>query len=120
MSDKMIAGVVAAIGVVPLCAVCILGPAAIGTMLAGVFGWLGGLSPVLATGLAIIFGILTYGIVGSRKSRALRRGTRASFEPRAVSDQAELKSQSSAGDAAFLRPSHSGLQQPNSVRGGQR
>ncbi len=120
MSDKLLAGVVAAAAVVPICAVCILGPAFVGSMIAGAFGWLGGLSPVLATGPAIIFGILIYGIVRRQKSKALRRGTGTPFGPSAVSDQGEMKSPSSAAAALFRRPSCSGLQQANSVRGDQR
>lgn len=51
MSDKVTAGLVTFAAVVPLCAVCLLGPAAAGVLLASLAGWLGGFG-TLAIGLA--------------------------------------------------------------------
>ena len=120
MSHKLLPGVVAAVAIVPICAVCILGPAAIGAMVAGAFGWLGGLNPVLTTGLAIIFGIVIYAIVRQRRLKPFRRASDASYEPPGVSDQTGGHSQSFPAAASFQHPSNSGFEQPNSVGGDQR
>ena len=42
MSDKIVAGLVTFAAILPLCAVCVLGPAAIGSVIAGFGVWLGG------------------------------------------------------------------------------
>ncbi len=68
INDKMTAGLVTAVGVVPICAVCILGPAAVGSLVAGAFGWFWGLGPILTTALAMISGLLVYGLFRRRKS----------------------------------------------------
>lgn len=69
MSDKLIAGLVTAVAVAPVCAVCIFGPAALASAAAGIAGWLGGLDPVVITGLAVLAGIAAYGVVHRRRSR---------------------------------------------------
>ncbi len=46
MGEKLVAGLVTAVAIAPVCAVCILGPAAIGSLFAGAFGWLGGFGPL--------------------------------------------------------------------------
>lgn len=69
MHDKIVAGAVTAVVVAPICAFCILGPAVVGSLLGGISGWIGGLSPVLTTGLAIATGILVLGIVRRRRTR---------------------------------------------------
>ena len=66
MSDKLVAGLAAAAAVGPICAVCILGPTFVFSWVSGFFS---GLSPVLATGLAIIAVILAYGLLQRRKAR---------------------------------------------------
>lgn len=60
MSDKLVAGIVTAAGIAPLCAVCVVGPAAIGSMVAGVFGWLGGAGALLTVALMAAAGLLSY------------------------------------------------------------
>lgn len=60
MSDKLVAGIVTAAGIAPICAVCIVGPAAIGSMMAGVFGWLGGSGLLLTVAFMAAAGLLTY------------------------------------------------------------
>ncbi|MFQ5565125.1 MAG: hypothetical protein ACE5EU_02045 [Paracoccaceae bacterium] len=42
MSDKIAAGLVTFAAILPLCAACVLGPAAIGSSIAGFGAWLGG------------------------------------------------------------------------------
>jgi membrane protein DedA with SNARE-associated domain len=48
MSDKITAGLVTFAAILPLCAVCVLGPAAIWSILAGLIAWLGGFALVPA------------------------------------------------------------------------
>ena len=66
--DKLVAGLVTFAVVLPICAVCVLGPAAIGAMLIGVVAWLGGAGGVLSIGLTIVAGLLIYRTM--RRSRA--------------------------------------------------
>ncbi len=68
MGEKLSAGIVTTALVAPICAVCIMGPAFLASMFAGINGWFGGLSPPLTTGLAIIAAIVVYGLL-SRKMR---------------------------------------------------
>jgi hypothetical protein len=56
MGEKFIAGIVTAAAIAPVCAVCILGPAAIGSLLAGAFGWLGDFGPLGTIALMIAAG----------------------------------------------------------------
>lgn len=60
MNDKLVAGIVTAGAITPLCAVCVLGPAAIGSLVAGAFGWLWGVGPVLTVALMAAAGFLVY------------------------------------------------------------
>lgn len=65
MSDKSTAGLVTFAAVLPLCAVCVLGPAAAGSVLGWVAAWLGGigLGPmVLASvaGAALVLGLVRW------------------------------------------------------------
>lgn len=65
MREKLLAGTVTAIVIAPLCAICILGPVAIGGFFAVWFGWMGDLSvsQIIAFGViaaAIVFGITCY------------------------------------------------------------
>ena len=73
MHDKIVAGAVTTVVVAPICAFCILGPAFVGSLLGGISGWIGGLSPVLITGLAIATGILVLEIVRRRRTRIAPR-----------------------------------------------
>ena len=60
MSDKPVAFLVAALAVASVCALCIVGPAAV---LSGVAGWVGGLGPVGAAGVAIAVASMVLGLV---------------------------------------------------------
>lgn len=73
MHDKIVAGAVTAVVVAPICVVCILGPAVVGSLLGGISGWIGGLSPVLTTGLAIATGLLVLQMVRRRRTRVAPR-----------------------------------------------
>lgn len=53
MNDKLVAGVVTAAAITPICAVCVLGPAAIGALFAVAFGWIGDIGP-LGIGLLMV------------------------------------------------------------------
>lgn len=80
----------------------------------------GGLSPVLTTGLAIIFGFFIYKIVRRRKSLALRRETNAPGQVPAVSNQAARNTRSSSAAASFRQPSYSDIPRPDAVGGDQK
>ena len=72
MSDKPVAMLVTAAVVAPICSLCVLGPAFLFSWLGGLVG---GLNPVVATGLAIVGAILVYGFFSRRKSRRAQTGT---------------------------------------------
>lgn len=69
MNDKLFAGLFTAVVIAPICAVCVLGPAVVGSVLAVAFGWIADLRPVVTTGLAIIAAILVYGFFRRRQDR---------------------------------------------------
>ncbi len=70
MNEKLLAGLVAAVAIAPLCAVCILGPAVIVSIFSGIAAGLGGFDVVVTAGLAFVAGIAVLAIV--RKRRAPR------------------------------------------------
>ena len=69
MNEKLIAGLVTAAGIAPLCAVCVLGPTAVGAVLAGTLGWLGGAGLPLTVALMFAVGLLVYRGVHRRHRR---------------------------------------------------
>ncbi len=71
MSDKPVAGLVAAVAIAPVVALCCLGPAFLGSAVAWVSGWFSGLDPVTTTALAIVAAVLVIALL--RRSKA-RRG----------------------------------------------
>src|SRR5579863_3881233 len=75
MGEKPVAGIVTAAGVVPLVLLCCLGPVVVGSMIGGVFGWLGGLGPAAIAGTAVAFAAITYGFLRWRRRRRRRAGT---------------------------------------------
>jgi O-antigen ligase len=77
--NKLVAGLVTIVVVLPICAVCVLGPAAIGAMLIGVVAWLGGAGGVLSIGLTIVAGLLIYRTM--RRSRARPDDSAPGFAP---------------------------------------
>lgn len=70
MNEKLLAGLVAAVAIAPLCAVCILGPAVIVSLFTGIAAWFSGFDAVVTAGLALVAGIAVLAIV--RKRRSLR------------------------------------------------
>ncbi len=68
MSEKPVAALVAALAIAPICAVCILGPAFVGSALTSIFGWFAGPRSI---GLVIIVMALGVGLylVLKRKQR---------------------------------------------------
>ena len=118
MAEKLLAGVVAAVAVVPICAVCILGPAVIGSMFAALFAWSGGLGPVLATTLAIGVGIVTLGVFRRRSVRAGQRAPGGSVDSPTTYDHAEMNHQALTTETV-QRPSNSQFEPSNPVRGEQ-
>ncbi len=77
MSDKPITMLVTAVGIAPICALCILGPAVLVSLLAGTFGWLGATGPVLTIGLMIVAGLLVYRTIRRRKVQTQDRAERS-------------------------------------------
>ncbi len=82
MSDKPIAGLVTAAVVAPICVLCVLGPALLGSALAWLTGWFSGFSAVATTTLAIAAAILAYGYFQRRKARAVTGADSANSSPR--------------------------------------
>ena len=70
MSEKGIGILVAAAFIVPLCAVCILGPVVLGSAVAWAAGWFSGFGAVVATGLAVIVGLAVYGLARRNSANA--------------------------------------------------
>ena len=71
MEEKWAVGSVSAVMISPICAVCILGPAAIGSLFAGAAGWLGGFGPLATVALMIAAGALVTRHILRKKTRAL-------------------------------------------------
>ncbi len=71
MGEKLAVGIVSAVVISPICAVCILGPAAIGSLFAGAAGWLGGFGPLATVALMIAAGAFVYRYILQRRTRAL-------------------------------------------------
>lgn len=68
MNEKLVAGIVTAAAIAPICALCVLGPTVAGSMLAGAFAWLGGAGPLLTTALMIAAGLLVYRTLRRRRT----------------------------------------------------
>ena len=88
MSEKLLAGLVTAVAVGPICALCILGPAFFGSLLAGALGWFGWLDPMLATGVMIIGAIVVFGLARKWNARSRHSRSSVSSEPQLTSDPA--------------------------------
>ncbi len=89
MGEKLVAGIVTAAAIAPICAVCILGPVAIGSLFAGAFGWLGGFGPLATLALMIAAGALVYRHFLRRRMRA-RPGHGESSDAGSHAAQAEV------------------------------
>ena len=76
MSDKPIAMLVTAAAIAPICALCVLGPAVLGSLLAAAFAWLGDAGPVLTIGLMIVAGLLVHRTIRRRKGQTRDRAER--------------------------------------------
>lgn len=70
MKDRTTATITTAILIVPLVALCCLGPALFGAALGGAIGWLGGLDPVYALGAAIVAGFAIYSFMRRRSAHS--------------------------------------------------
>ena len=71
MNEKLLAGFVAAVAIAPLCAVCSVGPAVIGSIFTGIAAELGGFDVVVTAGLAFVVGITVLAIVRKRNGRRI-------------------------------------------------
>lgn len=68
MSDKPVAGLVAAIAVAPLCLVCVLGPAAFVAAGGWFLAWLGGFGMPLIAAVLVAGGWLAWRILQRRSA----------------------------------------------------
>jgi len=68
MSDKPVAGLVAAIAVAPLCVLCVLGPAAFVAAGGWFLAWLGGLGMPLSASVLAVGGWLAWRILQRRSA----------------------------------------------------
>ncbi len=87
MGEKFVAGIVTAAAITPICVACILGPAAIGSLFAGAFGWLGDFGPLgtIALMIAAAAGVLvTRHFLRRRTRMASGRGGPAHAGPLAT------------------------------------
>ncbi len=87
MSEKPIAVILAGIGAVSLCVICVLGPAVLGSATGWMLGWFGGLSPMATTGLAIFTALVVYALF----RRWGAKGPHEHYAPVAFSDSTERK-----------------------------
>ena len=69
MSEKLLAGAVAALVVVPLCATCIVGPVLFAGLLSGFGAWFGGLDLVITAALVLVVGLAVYAFIHKRGTR---------------------------------------------------
>lgn len=106
MSDKLLAGLVTAAGIAPLCAVCVLGPTAVGAMIAGAFGWIAGAGPLLIIGLMVAVGLLVY-----RDFRRRREVNRACGQsqgaPQLSTKNSDLRAPATASDTRSVQEGES-------------
>jgi membrane protein DedA with SNARE-associated domain len=73
MSDKIVAGLVTFAAILPLCAVCVLGPAAIGSVIAGFGAWLGGFDFWAVMLVAVGGAAAIYRLLRQRRNRRERQ-----------------------------------------------
>lgn len=81
MSDKLLAGFVTAAVVAPICSVCVLGPAAVGSLLMGGVAWFGGAGPLLTLALMAAMGVLVVRTLRRRRQRGGIPGERRGPAP---------------------------------------
>jgi hypothetical protein len=115
MSDKLIAGLVTAAAIAPICAVCVLGPAAVGSSLAWVSGWFMGLDPVATTGLGIIAAIVVHGFFRRRRGR-LATGSSVPGEVQEAAPAGSRAHESPRPDVAGGATGGRGPRLPSSIR----
>ncbi len=108
MGEKFVAGIVTAAAIAPICAVCILGPAAVGSLFAGAFGWLGDFGPLgtIALMIAAAAGVLVTRHFARRKLRAPQGREGFPVAGSHVAPTTKDWSRIPAG-GRFHRPSHS-------------
>ena len=69
MGEKLTAWFVTAAVIAPVCAACVLGPAVIVSIFAGIAAWFGNLDPVVTAGLVLVTGIAVYGLRSWRRAQ---------------------------------------------------
>lgn len=84
MSEKLMAGVITAAIIAPICSVCILGTAALGGFLGSMAAWIGGFGPFATTGIIIATAaiLVTFSKRRSRASvKAKSKSTSSAISP---------------------------------------
>lgn len=69
MSDNLLAGVVTAVAIAPLCATCILGPAFLASFFTGITAWFGGFDRVATVAMSLVASLAVYGLIRMRGAR---------------------------------------------------
>jgi hypothetical protein len=105
MNEKFVAGIVTAAGIGPICAVCVLGPAAVGSALAGAFGWLEGAGPLLTVAMMVGAGLLVYRTM-RRKDKSI--GTSGDDQPVARFANVESSKLAASGIGSGVRTAEHG------------
>ncbi len=62
MSDKPIAVLMTALVVAPICVTCLVGPAVLGSMIVGLWGWFSGNAPLAAVAVVVMAASLVYAL----------------------------------------------------------
>lgn len=82
MSEKIAAYLGTVLIVGPLCSVCILGPAVVGSFVAGGFGWLGGVSLVQIAAFGVVGALAALAVATSMRRRRSGPAEAAPGRPR--------------------------------------
>src|SRR5258708_22283227 len=73
MNDKPVAGLVTAAVIVPIVALCCLGPTVLASLVGGLVGWMGGLGSAEVAGAALAVGFVAYRLRGGRPAGVGRK-----------------------------------------------
>lgn len=73
MSEKLKAGVITAFVIAPICSICILGPAVIGSFFGGLTVGFGGFDPFITFGLVMAVAVVFH-IIKKKRSHMASKG----------------------------------------------
>jgi hypothetical protein len=111
MNDRPVAGILTALAVVPIVALCCLGPLVLGSaVLSGIAGWLVGWGWFAIVGAALVVGAVGYALLRRPMGRRVRAG---------ISGSSGLPTRCAerSGEAAVARsrPSSLGCETPGGI-----